>query len=297
MNYTVGEATNSRKVIKEDKRMNSIKTVFLMGALFGMFMLIGGLLGGQGGMMMAFIFALVMNFSMYWFSDTIVLKMYRAQELPQDRAPRIYEMVQKLSSRADIPVPRVFYVPMPVPNAFATGRDPAHGVVAVTKGLLEMLDDRELEGVIAHEIGHIKNRDTLISCFAAAIAGAIMMMASWARWGAIFGRDDDNNIVELIVMAIVAPIAAMLIQMGISRSREYMADEAGARMSRDPQALASALVKISEVAKKHPIRDGNNATSHMFIINPFKAGMISGLFSTHPSVEERVKRLSAMDVI
>lgn len=277
--------------------MNSIKTVFLMGALFGMFMLIGGILGGQGGMMMAFVIAMVMNFSMYWFSDTIVLKMYRAQELPPDRAPRIYEMVHKLASRADIPVPRVFFVPMAVPNAFATGRDPAHGVVAVTKGLLEMLDDRELEGVIAHEIGHIKNRDTLISCFAAAIAGAIMMMASWARWGAIFGGRNSEKFAEMILMAIVAPVAAMLIQMGISRSREFMADEAGAKMSRDPQALATALVKIGTVAKKHPLQGGNNATSHMFIVNPFKTSGIASLFSTHPPMEERVRRLNSMNVI
>lgn len=273
--------------------MNGFKTALLMGALIGLFMLIGGLLGGRGGMMMAFVFALVMNFSMYWFSDTLVLKMYRAQELPADRAPAIHRMVATIAQAAGIPKPRVYFLPMPVPNAFATGRSPEHSVVAVTKGLLEMLDDSEIEGVLAHEIGHIKNRDTLVSTVAAAMAGAIMMLASWARWGAIFGigrSDDDNNILELLVMAFLAPVAALLIQMGISRSREYMADETAARLTRNPLGLASALAKIGAVSKRYPLR-GNNATSHLFIVNPFRGGGLSGLFSTHPPVEERINRL------
>lgn len=274
--------------------MNTLKTTFLMGAMFGMFILIGGVMGGQAGMVMAFLFAVVTNFSMYWFSDTIALKMYRAEELPAARAPGIHELVRRLSHNAGIPVPKIYFVPMPVPNAFATGRDPSHAAVAVTKGLLEMMDDREIAGVLAHEIAHIKNRDTMISCFAATLAGAIMMMASMARWGAIFGGRDRNRGVELIVTAILAPLAAMLIQMAISRSREYTADETGARISADPQGLAQALGKIGAVAQKYPIQDGNDATSHMFIVNPFGSGGLKGLFSTHPPVEDRIRRLNAL---
>jgi heat shock protein HtpX len=272
--------------------MNALKTTFLMGALFGFFLLVGGLMGGEAGMAFAFVVALVMNFSMYWFSDRIVLAMYRAKELPPDAAPRITAMVAKLSVAAGIPAPRVYLVPMPVPNAFATGRNPANGVVAVTQGLLEMLDESEVEGVIAHEIGHIKNRDTLISCLAAAMAGAIMMLASMARWAAIFGgRDNRDNVVTLIATAVFAPIAAMLIQMAISRSREYMADDTAARLTRNPRGLASALAKLETVSKRHPIRGGNSATAHMFIVNPFGGGALAGLFSTHPPIAERIKRL------
>ena len=279
--------------------MNTLKTTLLMGALFGVFIVLGGVFGGSTGMIIAFVIALVMNFSMYWFSDRMVLSMYRAQELPSAKAPRIHEMVQRLAAGAGIPRPRVYYVPMEVPNAFATGRDPDHGVVCVTKGLLNLLDDREVEGVIAHEIGHIRNRDTLIQCFAAAMGGAIMMLASFARWGAIFGGfggDDRNNIFELIAMAIIAPVAAMLIQMGISRSREYLADETAARITRNPDGLASALDKISSYSQKSPVSGGNDATAHLFIINPFSKKGLATLFSTHPPVEDRVRRLKSMKV-
>jgi len=277
--------------------MNTLKTTLLMGALFGVFIVLGGLFGGGSGMMIAFIIALVMNFSMYWYSDKIVLSMYRAQDLPAKSAPKIHEMVARLAQGAGIPKPRVVYVPMEVPNAFATGRDPEHGVVAVTKGLVNLLDEREIEGVIAHEIGHIRNRDTLIQCFAAAMGGAIMMMASFARWGAIFGgfgRDDNNNLFELLAMAILAPIAALLIQMGISRSREYLADDTSARLTKNPEGLADALQKLGAYSKKYPVRQGNTATAHLFIVNPFKAGGIASLFSTHPPIEDRVKRLRGM---
>ncbi|HPI76000.1 MAG TPA: zinc metalloprotease HtpX [bacterium] len=272
--------------------MNTLKTTFLMGALFGFFLLVGGLMGGEAGMAFAFVVALVMNFTMYWFSDRIVLAMYKAKELPPDIAPRLHAMVAKLSVAAGIPAPRVYLVPMPVPNAFATGRNPANGVVAVTQGLLDILDEAEVEGVIAHEIGHIKNRDTLISCLAAAMAGAIMMLASMARWAAIFGgRDNRGNVVTLIATAVFAPIAAMLIQMAISRSREYMADDTAARLTRNPRGLATALAKLETVSKRHPIRGGNSATAHMFIVNPFAGGALAGLFSTHPPIAERIKRL------
>lgn len=275
--------------------MNSIKTTLLMGALFGFFLLVGGLLGGKSGMVIAFLFALVMNFSMYWFSDRIVLSMYRAQELPPDQAPKIHGMVAGIALKAGIPKPRVYLLPMPLPNAFATGRDPAHAVVAVTKGLLEILDEREVEGVIAHEIGHIKNRDTLISCIAAAMAGAIMMLANMAQWAAIFGggsRDGENrsNIFVLILTAVLAPVAAMLIQMAISRSREYIADETAAKLTGNPRGLATALAKLEAVSRKHPFQGGSSATAHLFIVNPFRGG-IAGLFSTHPPIHERIKRL------
>lgn len=275
--------------------MNTLKTTLLLGALFAFFLFVGGLLGGTSGMVIAFIFAIIMNFSMYWFSDRIVLSMYRAQELTQEKAPEIHAMVSKISVAADIPKPRVYLVPMPVPNAFATGRDPAHAVVAVTEGLLQVLNPQEVEGVIAHEIGHIKNRDTLISCVAAAMAGAIMMLANMAQWAAIFGfggRDDEDggNIFVLLLTAILAPFAAMLIQMAISRSREYTADQTAARLTKNPQGLASALAKLEAVSSKHPLHGGNGATSHLFIINPFRGG-ISGLFSTHPPIQERIRRL------
>lgn len=285
----------------EVRTVKLLKTTFLMGAMFGLFLLIGGLIGGKGGLIIAFALALVMNFSMYWFSDRIVLSMYRAQELPAEYAPKIHAMVASIANGAGIPKPRVFMVPMPVPNAFATGRDPAHAVVAVTKGLLDILDEKEVEGVIAHEIGHIKNRDTLISCIAAAMAGAIMMLANMAQWAAIFGgigRDDEDrgNIFVLIITAILAPVAAMMIQMAISRSREYVADETAVRLTRNPSGLATALSKLEAVSRKHPLKGGNGATAHLFIINPFRGGL-AGLFSTHPPIQERIKRLDKIRIL
>lgn len=277
--------------------MSSLKITFLMGCMFGFFILVGALIGGQSGMILAFVIAMAMNVGMYWYSDRIVLSMYKAQELSQSQAPGLHRMVQELSAAAGIPKPKIYLVPMPVPNAFATGRDPDHGVVAVTKGLLDILDEKEIEGVLAHELGHIKGRDTLISCLAAAMAGAIMMLATWARWAAIFGgfgRDSDSNIFELILMAVLAPVGAMMIQMAISRSAEFRADATAAKLTGNPRGLASALRKLETVSQRHPVRGGNMATSHLFIVNPFKAGAIANLFSTHPPTAERVKRLENM---
>ncbi len=280
--------------------MSSLKITFLMGVMFGFFMLVGAVIGGQSGVIMAFAIALVMNVGMYWFSDSIVLSMYKAQELTQDQAPQVHRLVRKISAAAGIPKPRLYLVPMPVPNAFATGRDPNHAVVAVTRGLLEMLDEKEIEGVLAHEMGHIVGRDTLISCLAAAMAGAIMMLATWARWAAIFGGfgrgGRNNNILELLFLAILSPICAMMIQMAISRAAEFRADATSAKLTKNPDGLARALRKLDMVAHRHPVAGGNIATAHLFIVNPFKSGGITGLFSTHPPTAERIARLENMVV-
>ncbi|HOO55607.1 MAG TPA: zinc metalloprotease HtpX [bacterium] len=275
--------------------MNSIKTVLLMGILFGLCMFFGGLFGGRNGVVIAFFVALVFNGVSYWFSDSIVLSMYRAKELSPSEAPELHEIVARVAAGAGIPKPRVVLVPMPVPNAFATGRDPDNAVVAVTRALVEMLDRTELEGVIAHEISHIKNRDTLIQCLAAAMGGAIVMLSYTARFAAFFGlgRDDDNNVLELLILAVLAPIAALLIQMAISRSREFAADEMAARITHNPYGLSNALRKLESVSQRYSIRGGNSATSHLFIVNPFRGGMAS-LFSTHPSTEQRIQRLENM---
>ncbi len=275
--------------------MNSLKTTFLLGTLFGLFMLFGALLGGSNGIIFAFIFALILNGASYWFSDKIVLSMYRAKELTQEESPRLHQIVAQLAVSAGIPKPRIALVPLPVPNAFATGRNPEHAVVAVTRGLLDLLEDSEVEGVLAHEISHIKNRDTMIQCLAAALGGAIVMLAHTARWGALFGigrSERDGNIFELLLMAVLAPIAALLIQMAISRSREFVADESAARISHKPLELAGALRKLDATAQRYPIR-GNAATSHLFIVNPFRGGL-SSLLSTHPPIAERIARLEKM---
>jgi len=278
--------------------MNTLKTGMLLGALTGLLMLIGGYFGGQQGIVIAFLFALVMNFGSYWFSDKIVLSMYRAQEVSESQAPELYTVVKTLALRAGLPMPRVYIVPGETPNAFATGRNEAHAVVAVTEGILRLLNREELEGVIAHELTHIKNKDMLIGSIAATIAGAVMMLASMAKWAAIFGvgsRDDDDGggIFGLIMMAILAPIAAMLIQMAISRSREYLADEGGARISGNPRGLASALGKLSQASQAIPM-DANPSTAHMFIVNPLKGKSLAQLFSTHPPAEKRIARLQEM---
>lgn len=277
--------------------MNTMKVTLLLGLLTGLLMAVGGLLGGQGGLVIAFLFAIVMNVGSYWFSDKIVLGMYRAQEVSQQQAPQLHRIVTELAHAAGIPKPRIAVVPVDTPNAFATGRNPEHGVVAVTQGIMQILNEEELKGVLAHEIGHIKNRDTMIQCLAATLAGAIMMLASMARWAMIFGgasRDDDGESpLVFLAMAIFAPLAALLIQMGISRAREYEADKAGAKFARNPEALANALVKLHNTVQKRPMREGSPSTSHLFIVNPFKGG-VAGLFSTHPPMEERVKRLRAM---
>ena len=280
--------------------MNTIKTALLLGALTGLLMLIGGYFGGQQGVIIAFIFAMVMNFGSYWFSDKIVLRMYRAQEVSEGQAPELYSIVKDLALKASLPMPRVYIVPGDAPNAFATGRNETHAVVAVTEGILRILNREELEGVIAHELTHIKNRDILIGSIAATLAGAIVMLAHMAQWAAIFGgasRDNDEEggggIFGLIIMAILAPLAATLIQMAISRSREYLADDGGAQISRKPYGLASALEKMAGASQVIPMK-ANPSTAHMFIVNPLTGRSLMNLFSTHPPIEERIARLRGM---
>ena len=280
--------------------MNTIKTALLLGALTGLLMLIGGWFGGQQGVVIAFIFAMVMNFGSYWFSDKIVLRMYKAQAVSEHEAPELYATVKNLALKASIPMPRVYIIPGDTPNAFATGRNEQHAVVAVTEGILRILGKDELEGVIAHELTHIRNRDILIGSIAATLAGAIVMLAHMAQWAAMFGgagRDDDegggSNIVGLILMAVLAPIAATLIQMAISRSREYLADAGGAKISGKPYGLAGALEKLSQASQTMPM-EANPSTAHMFIVNPLTGRSLMNLFSTHPPIEERIARLRSM---
>lgn len=280
-------------------RSNSLKTFFFLLALTAFFIFIGGLIGGRSGAMIAFAIAVAMNFFSYWFSSSIVLKMYKAKEVTEAEQPQLVSMVRNLASKAGLPMPKVAIIPSATPNAFATGRNPGHGVVAVTTGIMGMLTKEELEGVIAHELSHIQGRDILISTIAATVAGAVMLLADMARWAAIFGGGgDDNenrgNILVVILVAILAPIGAMLIRMAISRTREYEADANAARITKNPGALASALVKISYGVEKIP-SNANPATAHMFIINPLSGEKLSSLFSTHPAVEDRVKRLKEMD--
>lgn len=280
--------------------MNTIKTGLLLGALTGLLMLIGGWFGGQNGVVIAFLFAMAMNFGSYWFSDKIVLSMYKAQPVSETEAPELYAMVKNLALRAAMPMPRVYIIPEETPNAFATGRNEHHAVVAVTEGILRILGRDELEGVIAHELTHIRNRDILVGSIAATLAGAIVMLANMAQWAAMFGganRDDDegggSNIVGLILMAILAPIAATLIQMAISRSREYLADAGGAKISGKPYGLAGALEKLSRASQAIPM-NANPSTAHMFIVNPLTGRSLMNLFSTHPPIEERITRLRSM---
>lgn len=279
---------------------NTLKTVLFMTVLTLLFVFLGGILGGRGGMMIAFIFALGMNFFSYWFSDKIVLKMYRAKEVTEADAPQLYSIVRNLAQKGNLPMPKVYIIQNPTPNAFATGRNPSHAAVAVTTGILQLLDHDEIEGVIAHELSHIYGRDILIGTIAATFAGAIMMMADWAKWAMIFGggrSDDEDNspigAIGAIAAMIIAPIAAMMVQMAISRSREYLADQRGGSLSQKPYALASALQKISYGVQNMPM-DAKPATAHMFIMNPLTGRNLMNLFSTHPPVEERIKRLQAM---
>lgn len=283
---------------------NMLKTTILLAALTGLLVLIGDYFGGTGGMIIAFLFALIMNFGSYWYSDKIVLKMYRAKEVSPAEAPNLHRIVDGLVMKAGIPKPKVYIVESGMPNAFATGRDPKHAAVAATTGILELLSYEEMEGVLAHELAHVKNRDTLISAIAATLAGVVTMIANWAQWAAIFGgfggRDDDENggIIGLIAMAIVAPIAATLIQLAISRSREFAADAEGASMCRKPWALADALEKLeygnSHYRPKFSDVQAKESSAHMFIVNPLKGGAIQSLFSTHPGTDERVRRLRGM---
>ncbi|WP_456438468.1 zinc metalloprotease HtpX [Desulfurobacterium sp.] len=281
--------------------VNTVKTVFFLALLSAILLVFGKLVGGTTGMIFAFFIAMGMNFASWFFSDRIVLSMYGAREVSPEEAPQLHEIVEKLAKNAGIPKPKVAIVPMDVPNAFATGRDPEHGVVCVTTKLLEILDRDEVEGVLSHEIAHIRNRDTLISAVAATMASAIVMIADMARWSLFFGfgRDDERDgiaeTIGLILMIIVAPVAATLIRMAISRSREFIADETGAKISGKPEALASALKKLELYAKGLPPEvveaEVKPATSHMFIVNPFKGDGLAVLFSTHPPTEERIRRL------
>jgi len=278
--------------------INQIKTALLLGALAGLMLLVGFLLGGQTGLTIALIIAILMNFSMFWFSDRIVLFIYKAKEADRNEHKELYKMVSELSKEAGMPMPKVCIVPSEQPNAFATGKGPKSAVVACTTGILKLLNKEELKGVIAHEISHVKNKDILITTIAATIAAVISYIAMFARFGAIFGGDDDNrgNIISILILAILTPIIAMIIQLAISRSREYLADETGARLIKNPTALANALQKLEEGAKKTPMRMGGQATSSLFIVNPFSGGGLFALLSTHPPMQKRIARLKEMKV-
>jgi heat shock protein HtpX len=274
---------------------NGLKTALLLGLLSGLVLVIGELLGGFNGLMFAFVFAAFMNFGSYWFSDRIVLRMYNAQEVGPDH--RLYQIVERLSRQAGLPMPRIYVIPDPSPNAFATGRNPSHAAVAATDGILQILSDTELEGVIAHELAHVKHRDILTSSIAATLAAAIMLLARWLQYAAIFGgfggdrdRDRGGNPIALLAMVILAPLAALLIQTAISRSREYAADAGGAQIAGNPYGLADALRKIDAVAQRIPL-DANPATAHMFIIKPFSGQFLTSLFSSHPPTEDRIRAL------
>jgi heat shock protein HtpX len=278
--------------------MNTLKTMALLTFMTVLLVFAGGALGGRTGMIFAFGLALVMNFVSYWYSDKIVLKMYRAQPVAEAQAPDLYAMVRRLSQRASLPMPKVYSIPNDAPNAFATGRNPEHGVVAVTTGILRLLSSDELEGVLSHELAHIKHRDILTQTVVATIAGAISMLAQMAQWAMIFGGgrsdDDDGSPIAALVMMIVAPLAAMLVQMAISRTREYEADRGGAAIAGHPQGLADALLKLERGTQVIPMQNANPATSHLFIVNPLTGGGMRNLFSTHPPIAERVKRLREM---
>ncbi|HEV3112238.1 MAG TPA: zinc metalloprotease HtpX [Candidatus Binataceae bacterium] len=279
---------------------NFIRTTFLLGLMTGLLMLIGGLFGGPRGVLIFFLIALAMNFFSYWFSDKMVLRAYGAKELTQQDAPELYTIVRELATSAGIPMPRLYMVESDTPNAFATGRNPHHAAVAVTSGIMRICNREELKGVIGHELSHVINRDILTSTIAATLAGAIMMIASMARWGALFGgfggRDGEERgtgIIELLAMAVLAPLAASLIQMAISRTREYQADASGARLTHHPLYLADALRKLEASNERMPM-DAGPATAHLFIVNPLSAQGLTRLFSTHPPIEERIARLEQM---
>jgi heat shock protein HtpX len=278
---------------------NIFKTGLLLAVLTAMLVLIGGAIGGQQGMVVAFFFAVVMNVFSYWYSDRIVLAMYQAKPVDEASAPYLYGMVRRLATRAQIPMPRLYVIPTDTPNAFATGRNPEHAVVAVTEGIMRILDEEELEGVLAHELSHVKNRDVLISTIAATLAGAITYLAHMAQWAAMFGgrsHDDDDggsNPIAAIAMAILAPIAAMLVQMAVSRAREYQADATGARIAGKTWGLAKALEKLHMAQQAVPMH-ANPATAHLFIVNPLTGRSFATLFNTHPPLEDRIARLRAM---
>src|SRR3989338_5270181 len=284
--------------------MNVLKTGFLLALLTALLVGLGSLVGGTQGATIALGFALLMNFGAYWFSDKIVLAMYRAKPLSEADAPQVFRAVREIASRDRIPMPKLYWISTQTPNAFATGRSPKHAAVAVTSGLLELMSEEELKGVLAHELSHVKNRDTLVMTIAAALAGAIMMLARMAQWGLWMGggrsRDNENRgggalqLVVVLLIAILAPLAAMLIQMAISRTREYGADDTGARLAGGPYGLMSALEKMDTASRAHPLPNANPATAHLFIVNPLSTGTIASWFSTHPPMGERIRRLKGM---
>jgi heat shock protein HtpX len=281
---------------------NVFKTGLLLAVLTVMLVLIGGAVGGRQGMLVAFIVAVGINFVSYWFSDKMVLAAYGAQPIEEASAPRLYAIVHRLATRAGIPMPRVYMIPSETPNAFATGRNPEHAVVAVTEGIMRILDEDELEGVLAHELSHVKNRDVLISTIAATLAGAITYLAHMAQWAAMFGgrgRDDEDggsNPIAMILLAILAPIAALLVQMAVSRSREFQADATGAKVAGKSWGLMKALEKLQMANQAMPMANATPATAHLFIVNPLSGETLMRLFSTHPPLEERIARLRAMRV-
>lgn len=280
---------------------SQLKTGLLLVLLSAIILFLGQMLGGSTGLVIAFVFALIMNVGSYWYSDKIVLRIYKARELSPSEAPMLHQMVGELAVRAGVPKPRVAIIPDESPNAFATGRNPQNAVVAVTEGIVRLLSPEELRGVIAHEMGHITNRDILVQSVTGVMASIIMMIANMMQWGAIFGigRSDEEgggNVFASLLIAFLAPVAASLIQFAISRSREYLADATGARLCGNPLALASALGKLNAYSKQIPIHEGSPATAHMFIVNPFSGGGFSRLFTTHPPVEDRIARLRAMAV-
>jgi len=282
------------------QHMNTVKTIGLMVFMTLLLVFVGAAIGGRGGMVMAFALAVIMNFGAYWFSDKIVLRMYKAQPVTEAQAPELHAMVRTLVQKAGMPMPKVYIMPEETPNAFATGRNPEHAVVAVTQGIMRLLSREELTGVIAHELAHIKHRDMLTGTIVATIAGAISMLAQMAQWAMIFGggrRDSDDeggSPIAALVMMIVAPIAAMIVQMAISRTREFEADKGGAQIAGHPSGLANALLKLEKGAQVVPMHDAKPATAHMFIVNPLTGGGLLKLFSTHPPIAERVKRLNEM---
>lgn len=279
--------------------MNTLKITFFLTCLTLLMVAMGNAIGGQGGMVIALLLAGGMNFFSYWYSDKIVLKMYKAKEVSENESPTFYRMVKGLAERAGMPMPKVYIIPSDSPNAFATGRNPENAAVAATEGIIRILSAEELEGVMAHELAHVRNRDTLISTIAATFAGAIAMLGNMLQWAAIFGggRDDEEgggSMLGGLAMAFIAPMAAMLIQMAVSRSREYLADASGAKICGNPLALASALNKLQLASQRVPMVEATPATSHMFIVNPLKGASLAKLFSTHPPMEERIARLQAM---
>ncbi len=277
--------------------MNTLKTVFLMTLMMVLFLLVGGLIGGKGGMTIAFIFALAMNFGSYWFSDKIVLSMYKARQVTREEAPELFSVVERLAQNAAIPIPKVYIIEDQTPNAFATGRSPEHAAVAATTGILNILNQEELAGVLGHELAHVKHRDILTGTIAATLVGTITFIAQMAGWAMMFGgrsNDRDDNGIASLFLLILAPIAATLLQLAVSRSREFAADAGGAQFSHNPLALASALEKISAGNQLKPVNNVGPATAHMFIVNPLSGKSLMKLFSTHPPVEERIQRLRLM---